>query len=78
MATNTALLAEAPFFQLLDDQERDELSRHLDVVKMPAGQLVFSYGDIGDSLYIIQQGTVEVFFKAVSYTHLTLPTKRIV
>jgi uncharacterized membrane protein len=63
MPTDAALLAEVPFFQLLDDNEREELSKQLEVVKMPAGEQVFSYGDPGDSLYVIRRGEVEIFFK---------------
>jgi uncharacterized membrane protein len=63
MSTDAALLAEVPFFQLLDEQERAELARQLDVVRFPAGQAVFNVGDPGDSLYLIRSGEVEVFFK---------------
>ena len=63
MPTDAPLLAEVPFFQLLDEQERLELAKQLDVVAMPAGQLIFSYGDPGDSLFVIRKGEVEIFFK---------------
>jgi uncharacterized membrane protein len=63
MPTDAPLLAEVPFFQLLDEHERLELAKQLDVVAMPAGQLIFSYGDPGDSLFVIRKGEVEIFFK---------------
>jgi CRP/FNR family cyclic AMP-dependent transcriptional regulator len=63
MPTDAALLAEVPFFQLLDEQERALLADELDVVNFSAGQTVFSYGDPGDSLYVIRSGEVEAFFK---------------
>jgi CRP/FNR family transcriptional regulator, cyclic AMP receptor protein len=63
MPTDAALLAEVPFFQLLDEAERTALAEQLDVVRVPAGQTVFNHGDPGDQLYIIRDGEVEVFFK---------------
>jgi uncharacterized membrane protein len=74
MPTDAALLAEVPFFQLLDEHERGELSKELDVVQLPAGQLVFSYGDAGDSLYVIRRGMVEVFVKDDTGTRIVLET----
>lgn len=63
MPTDAALLAEVPFFELLDEQERALLAEQLDVVTFSAGQMVFNYGDPGDSLYVIRSGEVEAFFK---------------
>lgn len=63
MPTDSALLAEVPFFQLLDEQERATLATRMEVVRIPAGQTVFHYGDPGDSLYVIRSGEVEIFFK---------------
>jgi uncharacterized membrane protein len=63
MSADAALLAGVPFFQLLDDSERELLAAHLEHVRMPAGQMVCEYGDPGDSLFLIRSGAVEVFFK---------------
>lgn len=63
MSADAALLAEVPFFQLLDDHEREMLAQHLDVVKLPAGQTVCEYGEPGDSLFLIRSGAVEVFLR---------------
>jgi CRP/FNR family cyclic AMP-dependent transcriptional regulator len=57
------LLAEVPFFQLLDDEERNILAAQLDIVRFDVGHLIFNYGDPGDSLYVIRTGEAEVFFK---------------
>ncbi len=57
------LLAEVPIFQLLDDEERSLLAADLDFVRYGTGETIFSYGDPGDSLYVIKSGEVEVFFK---------------
>jgi CRP/FNR family cyclic AMP-dependent transcriptional regulator len=63
MPANSALLAEVPFFALLDEAERETLAAQVDVVHAPAGQVLFNYGDPGDSLYVIRSGEVEIFSK---------------
>ena len=72
MPTDSVLLAEVPFFQLLDEHERLELAKQLDVVEMPKGQLIFSYGDPGESLFVIRKGEVEIFFKDDTGTRIVL------
>jgi uncharacterized membrane protein len=57
------MLAEVPFFSLLDDQERATLAERLDLVKVPAGQTLYNMGDPGDSLFVVRSGEVEIFFK---------------
>ena len=63
MPIDTTFLADVPFFQLLDEQERSELAGQLDAVSFPAGTLIFDYGEPGHSLYVIRSGTVEIFFR---------------
>lgn len=63
MSAEANLLAEVPFFALLDDLEREELATQLDLVRYPAGHTLFNYGDPGGAMYIIWSGEVEVFIK---------------
>lgn len=63
MSADAALLAEVPLFKLLDEEERIALAGHLDVVKHPAGHLLWEYGDPGNSFYVIRSGKAEVFLK---------------
>ncbi len=63
MTTHSEMLAEVPFFALLDDQERSTLAERLDLVTVPAGQTLYSAGDPGDSIYVVRSGEVELFFK---------------
>jgi CRP/FNR family transcriptional regulator, cyclic AMP receptor protein len=70
------LLAEVPFFQLLDNEERQFLASELDVVRFKEGDVVFTYGDPGDSLYVIRTGAVEVFFKDDTGERIVLETAR--
>jgi len=63
MAADPEILAEVPLFQLLDADERAALAAKVEPVSAPAGKTLFSYGDPGDSLYIVREGEVEIFFK---------------
>ena len=74
MPADASLLAEIAFFQLLDDAEREALAQHFDPVTIPAGSLVFSYGEPGDSLYVIRKGSVEVFTKDDTGSRIVLET----
>jgi uncharacterized membrane protein len=70
------LLAEVPFFQLLNDEERNFLAGELDVVSFRQGDMVFTYNDPGDSMYVIKTGEVEVFFKDDTGGRIVLETAR--
>lgn len=63
MCPEADLLKEVPLFNLLDDQERAELAAQLDVVNFSEGQVIFNYGEPGDSIYVVSDGEVEVFCK---------------
>ncbi len=71
---DAALLAHVPFFQLLDDEERNFLAGELDVVRFREGEMVFSYGDPGDALFVIRSGEVEAFFKDDTGERIVLET----
>jgi CRP/FNR family cyclic AMP-dependent transcriptional regulator len=74
MPTDAALLAGVPIFQYLDDHEREVLALQLDAVRIPAGQLVFQVNDPGGIMYVIRQGSVEVFFKDDTGERIVLET----
>lgn len=57
------LLAQAPLFKLLDASERAELERALERRACAAGEMIFTIGEPGDSLYIVGTGSVELFVK---------------
>jgi CRP/FNR family transcriptional regulator, cyclic AMP receptor protein len=63
MSADPEVLAEVPLFQLLDADERAALAAKVESVLAPEGKVLFSYGDPGDSLYIVREGEVEIFFK---------------
>jgi len=74
MPADTALIAEVPFFEFLDEQEREALAKQLERVQFPAGTVLFEYGDPGDSLYIIRKGLVEVYTRDDTGTRIVLET----
>src|SRR3954465_10498029 len=74
MPTDAALLAGVPFFQYLEDHEREILARQIDDVKLPAGQVVFEGDDPGGTMHVIRQGSVEVFFKDDTGERIVLET----
>lgn len=63
MATDAEVLADVPFFALLDDGERAALAERLDTVAAPAGTVLFHLGDPGGRLFVVRSGIVELFFK---------------
>lgn len=63
MFSNAEMLAEVPFFALLDDQERATLAERIEVVTVEAGTTLFNRGDPGDSLYVVKRGEVEIWVK---------------
>ena len=74
MPTSAELLADVPFFALLDDAERAVLAERLDSTKVEAGRTLFSLGDPGDSLYIVRSGKVELYFKNDTGERILLET----
>lgn len=76
MTTQTDMLAEVPFFALLDDQERATLAERLDTVKVSAGTTLYNAGDPGDSLYVVRSGEVELFFKNDTGHKIVVETAR--
>jgi len=74
MPTDAALLAGVPFFQYLDDNEREVLARQLDQVCIPAGETIFSVNDPGGTMYVIREGSVEVFLKDNAGERIVLET----
>src|ERR1700709_234171 len=56
------MLAEVPLFALLDDQDGAARAERIDVVTVPAGQVVFKYGEPGGSMYVVRSGVVEISF----------------
>jgi uncharacterized membrane protein len=56
----TALLKAIPLFESLEIDDLDALGHKLREVSAEAGHTVFSQGDEGDAMYIIEDGAVDI------------------
>lgn len=55
------LLAQIPLFQGLSDEDREALAARLAEKRFGAGEVVFSQGDAGSSMYVVRSGAVQIF-----------------
>jgi CRP/FNR family cyclic AMP-dependent transcriptional regulator len=56
-------LASVQLFELLDEQELEQFAAVIDSASVKAGEVLFQAGDLGDSLYIVRSGEVELYVK---------------
>jgi uncharacterized membrane protein len=60
MACDPELLRDVKLFSFLDADDRLALAQLVDHVSVEAGQLMFSAGDPGESLFVVASGEVEL------------------
>ena len=58
-----AHLAATELFQTLEGPILDEITRQVEVIRVPGGDSLFQQGDVGDSLYIVINGRLRVLIK---------------
>ncbi len=58
--TASQALQSVPFFTELQQDEANELARHLVIRRFNQGQVIFHHGDPGGLLYIISRGKVKI------------------
>lgn len=61
MPADTSLLAGVSLFERLDEEERALLAAQLDDVSFNPGEEVFKRGDPGGAIFIVVNGSVEIF-----------------
>lgn len=66
------ILSAVPLFKLLDATERTGLMKVLDRRECEVGETLFSFGEPGDSLYIVAEGTVELSVRDTAGTRIVL------
>lgn len=66
------ILAAVPLFKLLDSTERAGLMKVLARRDCEAGETLFSFGEPGDSLYLVAEGTVELSVRDTAGTKIVL------
>jgi len=74
MPCNASELAEVKLFELLDDNELNELASVIDSETVGAGQIIFNAGELGDALYIVRSGEVELYVKDTAGQKIVLTT----
>jgi CRP/FNR family cyclic AMP-dependent transcriptional regulator len=57
------LLAQIPLFIGLADEDREALAARLTEKAFRSGDIVFSQGDVGSSMYIVQSGAVQIYLR---------------
>jgi uncharacterized membrane protein len=55
------LFAQIPLFQGLADEDREALAGRLTEKTIRAGDIVFSQGEQGSSMYVVQSGAVQIY-----------------
>jgi CRP/FNR family transcriptional regulator, cyclic AMP receptor protein len=59
--SDPAILRKAQLLALLDEQEMNTLAQQTDIRKLLAGQTLFAMGDPGGAMYLVLDGTIELF-----------------
>ena len=61
MPADPAFLSQIQLFAQLDDDERTVLAQAMSQRTLAAGESLFHVGDPGDSMFIIEKGSIELF-----------------
>src|SRR3954464_13179577 len=77
MSVDTTFLSQIQLFTQLDDDERSVLAQAMHERTIEAGQKLFSAGEPGDSMFIVQSGAVELFVKDTAGQKIVLHTARV-
>jgi CRP/FNR family transcriptional regulator, cyclic AMP receptor protein len=68
------VLRNIPLFELLDGNEIKVLAEQLDEARYLAGQIIFSAGDKGGTMFVIKSGSVELYIEDTSNNRVNLAT----
>ena len=55
------ILKQIPLFADLDENLHREIIKHIVLMYYPANYVIFNEGDEGDALYLVKNGSVEIF-----------------
>jgi len=74
MPCNPSDLAAVDLFKLLDEQELEQFASVVDSTSAKQGEIVFNAGDLGDCLYIVRSGEIELYVKDTTGQKIVLTT----
>ena len=63
MPIDASILDEIGHLRELSKLEKAALAEKIDLLRCPAGYMVFNYGDPGNALYIVRAGEFEIYVK---------------
>ncbi|HEV7890185.1 MAG TPA: DUF1003 domain-containing protein [Pyrinomonadaceae bacterium] len=63
MAVEPSALEDVDFFRILGDEDRRELAEVVDLIKLSDGETLFRAGDLGESLFLVRAGEVELYVR---------------
>jgi CRP/FNR family cyclic AMP-dependent transcriptional regulator len=72
MADIPAMLADAPLFALMDEDERKALAESMEARSVSKGETIFTRGDAGDSLMLLSKGRVQVYVESTDGNKVVL------
>jgi CRP/FNR family transcriptional regulator, cyclic AMP receptor protein len=65
-------LRQVPLFESLDDASANQLCELIEMLDCPGHRVLFSAGDIGDAMYVIERGKVRICVNAADGHEVTL------
>ena len=74
MPCQPELLKGIEIFELLQVDDRTELAKVVDSVRLQAGETLFRAGEPGESLFIVRSGSIELFIKDTAGQKIVLTT----
>jgi CRP/FNR family cyclic AMP-dependent transcriptional regulator len=63
MAVEPSALEDVDFFRILGDEDRRELAGVVDLIKLSDGETLFRAGDLGESLFLVRAGEIELYVR---------------
>ena len=65
-------LARVPLFQRLEPHELEHLAEDVEQVNYKGGEVIFHEYDIGDALYVVEEGSVRIWVTDEDLKQVTL------
>jgi len=74
MPCDAELLKGIAIFELLHVEDRIELAKVVDSLRLQAGEVLFQAGEPGESLFIVRSGSIELYIKDTAGQKIVLTT----